>query len=84
MSELNRAKDNLEDKLDHEQTEGRKDQAGGMMQEAKGHVKKAVGDLTDNHSLEAKGQADILAGKARKMEGNARSESADALEDKID
>ena len=42
---------------------------------AKGHLKQAVGDLTDDEDLEREGKVDELAGKAK--------EAIDAAKDKI-
>ena len=44
---------------------------------AKGHVKQAVGDLTDDKDLEREGKVDELAGKAKEAVDKAK----DALTD---
>ena len=44
---------------------------------AKGHVKQAVGDLTDDKDLEREGKVDELAGKAKETVDKAK----DALTD---
>jgi uncharacterized protein YjbJ (UPF0337 family) len=42
---------------------------------AKGHIKEAVGDLTDDKDLEREGKVDKLAGKAK--------EAVDTAKDKL-
>ena len=42
---------------------------------AKGHIKEAVGDLTDDKDLELEGKVDKLAGKAK--------EAVDTAKDKL-
>lgn len=73
-----------EDRLEREEMEGRKQQAGGAFDEMKGKIKKNVGDAIDDHSMQAKGAAQEAAGKARKHAGDARADAADAAEDRID
>jgi uncharacterized protein YjbJ (UPF0337 family) len=52
----------------------------GKMDQAKGRIKEAAGDLTDNDDLKAKGKADQAAGKLKaKVEG-----AKDWVENKID
>ncbi len=77
-------KDRVEDKLDHEQAEGRKDQAGGTWDELKGKVKKNVGDALDDTSMEAEGRVQEAGGKMQKETGEARAKAADAAQDAID
>lgn len=52
----------------------------GMMDEIKGKVKQAVGDLTDNKSMHAEGQVDEAKGKGKQAVGDARK----ALDDLTD
>jgi uncharacterized protein YjbJ (UPF0337 family) len=41
------------------------DKAKNKVQEAKGHLKKAAGKATDDHSLEAEGKRDQAAGNLK-------------------
>jgi uncharacterized protein YjbJ (UPF0337 family) len=59
---------------------GEKDKAKGTWNEAKGKAKKAIGDATDNRSLEAEGVFDQAKGKAQKAVGKGK----DAVEDAVD
>ena len=52
----------------------------GSMDQAKGKVKQAVGDLTDDESLRKEGKVDEAAGKAK----NAAQDVIDKVKDKID
>lgn len=54
------------------------------MEEAKGHVKQAAGDLTDNDDLKAEGKADELAGKAKGMVEDAADAVSNAAEEAVD
>jgi uncharacterized protein YjbJ (UPF0337 family) len=49
-------------------------------EQAKGHVKEAVGELTDDDKLRAEGKADRASGKVKGMAEHAK----DAVEDKVD
>ena len=51
-----------------------------MMDEIKGKVKQAVGDLTDDKSMHAEGQVDEAKGKGKQAVGDARK----ALDDLTD
>ena len=44
----------------------------GTADKAKGHLKQAVGDLTDDKDLEAEGEVDELAGKAKDVVDKAK------------
>jgi uncharacterized protein YjbJ (UPF0337 family) len=44
----------------------------GTTDKAKGHLKQAVGDLTDDNDLEAEGKVDELAGKAKDVVDTAK------------
>ena len=77
-------KDTIKDKLDHEQAEGRKDQAGGLVDRVQGNVKKNVGDLIGNEQMQAEGAAEEAAGATRQKAGDLRADAADAAEDAID
>lgn len=39
----------------------------GKMDQAKGHAKQALGDLTGNKKLTAQGKIDVAAGKAKEV-----------------
>lgn len=73
----------VKDELDRQQIAGREDQAGGAWDELKGKVKKTVGDLTDDASLEAEGRIQEAGGKLKKAAGEARADAADAADDAI-
>lgn len=53
---------------------------GPNIEEIKGRVKQAVGDLTDDRKLKAEGKADEAAGKAK----HAVEQAADAAKSTID
>ena len=52
----------------------------GKAEQAKGHVKEAVGELTDDDQLRAEGKADRASGKVKEMAEHAK----DAVEDTVD
>ena len=52
------------------------------LDQAKGKIKQAVGDLTDNESLRKEGKADENAGKVKEFLGDAK-DKADDLVDKV-
>lgn len=54
--------------------------AEGTWDKIKGNVKEAVGDATDNHSLEAEGHMDQMKGSAKQTVGDVRGGVRDALE----
>ena len=54
--------------------------AEGTWDKIKGNVKEAVGDATDNHSLEAEGQMDQMKGGAKQVVGDVRGGVRDALD----
>lgn len=54
--------------------------AEGKMDDLKGRAKEAVGNITDNHSLENEGKADQLTGKVKEKLGDAK----DWIEEKVD
>ena len=45
--------------------------SGGKVDEAKGRVKEAAGDLTDNKSLKNEGRVDRASGSAKDKVGDA-------------
>lgn len=54
--------------------------------EAKGRVKKAAGDLTDDDELKNEGKMDEMTGKAKEMVDGAREkvdDMKDAIKDKF-
>jgi len=53
---------------------------GDQMDQAKGRVKQAAGDLTDDDDLKAEGKADETGGKVKEKADDA----VDAVKDKID
>ena len=52
------------------------------LDQAKGRVKQAVGDLTDNDDLKNEGKADESAGKVKEFLGDAK-DKADDVVDKV-
>lgn len=52
----------------------------GETDQAKGRIKQAAGDLTDNDDLKREGEADETAGKVKDTIGDAK----DKLEDAVD
>jgi uncharacterized protein YjbJ (UPF0337 family) len=51
----------------------------GKIDQAKGRVKQAVGDLTDNSNLKAEGKLDETVGKAKAAVGQAQKKVAVAV-----
>ena len=47
----------------------------GLMEEAKGKVKEAAGDLTDNKTLKVEGEAQASKGAEERKETQARAEA---------
>ena len=50
------------------------------MDQAKGKVKQAVGDLTDNDELRREGKADETAGKAKEKVGDLKDKAEDVID----
>ena len=50
----------------------------GDVDKAKGHVKQAVGELTDDDELEREGKIDELAGRAKDVADKAKDAIGDA------
>lgn len=48
--------------------------------QAKGRIKQAVGDLTDDKDLKREGKADEAAGKAKRAVGNIKDKADDAID----
>jgi uncharacterized protein YjbJ (UPF0337 family) len=58
-----------------------RDELEGKAEQAKGKVKKAVGDLTDDQRLHDEGAADEAAGDVQEGFGRARRKVGEAIED---
>jgi uncharacterized protein YjbJ (UPF0337 family) len=59
----------------------------GKMDEAKGRVKQAAGDLTDNDELKREGKTDEAGGKVKQAMENIKDkgdELVDKVKDKLD
>jgi uncharacterized protein YjbJ (UPF0337 family) len=56
-----------------------KDERDGKIDQAKGKVKQAVGDLTNDPDLKAEGQVDEAAGKGQAAVGQVRRKVGDAI-----
>lgn len=54
----------------------------GKIEQAKGHAKQALGDLTGSKKLTAEGKIDVAAGKAKEVLDNA-SKAAEKASKKI-
>ena len=50
-----------------------KDEVGGKIGQVKGHVKQAVGDLTNDTHLKVEGKVDVAAGKVQEVVWSTRS-----------
>lgn len=53
---------------------------GEKMDEAKGHVKEAVGDLTDNERLEREGKLDQVSGDVKGKAEEAKDKVGEAVD----
>ena len=53
--------------------------SGGKVDEAKGRVKEAAGDLTDNKSLKNEGRVDRASGSAKEKVGDAAEKVKDVV-----
>jgi uncharacterized protein YjbJ (UPF0337 family) len=58
-----------------------KDEVDGKVDQLKGKVKQATGDLTDNESLRNEGAADEAAGDVQEGFGKGRRKVGDAIKD---
>ncbi|MEO6123242.1 MAG: CsbD family protein [Ilumatobacteraceae bacterium] len=57
------------------------------LDQAKGRIKQAAGDLTDNDDLKRQGKADEAGGKAKEFLDDAKDKAEDAIDavkDKFD
>lgn len=52
----------------------------GETDQAKGRIKQAAGDLTDNDDLKREGEADETAGKVKNMIDDAKGKLDDAVD----
>ena len=52
----------------------------GTMDQAKGKVKQAAGDLTDDDDLRREGKADETAGKAKEKMGDLKDKAEDVID----
>jgi uncharacterized protein YjbJ (UPF0337 family) len=59
-----------------------KDRIKGALNEAKGSVKKAVGEATGNERMEAEGHLDTAKGKVQGGVGKAKDATRDAIDGK--
>jgi uncharacterized protein YjbJ (UPF0337 family) len=57
-----------------------KDRIEGSAEQAKGSVKKGVGELTGDEKLKNEGRADKAAGKAQNAVGSAKDAARDAVD----
>ncbi len=53
---------------------------GGEKDQAKGRVKQAAGDLTDDDDLKREGEADETAGKVKDKVDSAKEKADDAID----
>ena len=53
----------------------------GETDQAKGRIKQAAGDLTDNDDLKREGKADETAGKVKNAMGDAKDKFDDVVDD---
>ena len=58
-----------------------RDELNGRLDRAKGKMKQAVGDLTDDERLHDEGVADEAAGDVQEGFGRARRKVGEAIED---
>jgi uncharacterized protein YjbJ (UPF0337 family) len=58
-----------------------RDEMDGKANQAKGKVKQAFGDLTDNERMHDEGVADEAAGEVQEGFGRARRKVGEAIED---
>ena len=58
-----------------------RDEIEGKLDRAKGEVKQAVGDMTDNQRLHDEGVVDAASGKIQEGFGEGRRKVGDAVED---
>ena len=61
-----------------------RDELDGKVEQLKGKVKQAAGDLTDNERLHEEGQVDEAAGNVQEGFGRGRRKVGEALDDLAD
>jgi uncharacterized protein YjbJ (UPF0337 family) len=71
---------NRNDRTDAEEAVA--NQAGGVLNQIKGRVKQAVGDLSGDHSMHASGTKDRVKGRVQEAYGNLK-EKETVLEDNL-
>ena len=54
---------------------------GSNIDDAKGRVKEAAGDLTDNDKLKREGKVDQASGKVKDIIGDVKEKVEDAVDD---
>jgi uncharacterized protein YjbJ (UPF0337 family) len=59
-------------------------QTGGVVNQIKGRVKQAVGDLTGDHSMHASGTKDRIKGNLQEAYGNVKEKEAELERDLSD
>lgn len=59
-----------------------KDRISGAANQAKGSIKKGVGELTGDQKLQAEGMADKAKGKAQSAVGGAKDAARDVVDGK--
>lgn len=60
------------------------DQVKGRLEQAKGHIKEAVGKVTGNESLKQEGRVDQAAGKVQSNYGDLKEDAKDAVKKTTD
>jgi uncharacterized protein YjbJ (UPF0337 family) len=58
-----------------------KDEREGKVEQAKGRVKQAVGDLTNNAHLKTEGQVDEAKGQIKEAVGHVRREAGKTIDE---
>jgi uncharacterized protein YjbJ (UPF0337 family) len=61
-------------------SQGAQDRTEGKWDETKGRVKEAVGDATDNDSMEREGEKDRMRGKGKQARGHVKDAAEDVKE----
>ena len=74
--------DNKNNRTDAE--EAAANQAGGVLNQVKGRVKQAVGDLTGDHSMHASGTKDRIKGNLQETYGKVKEKEAELERDLSD
>jgi uncharacterized protein YjbJ (UPF0337 family) len=61
-----------------------KDQVAGRVDEAKGKLKEAAGNVTGSEKLQSEGLVDQASGKTQKTYGDAKEKAKDVIKDGAD